>query len=345
MDDAIDDNADLADAILDQALRSHGLSEEATPSWWNAAQQEDLDKAHSTIRQFYRDWSREGFEREVRPVLNIILDDLKLTTNVNDDVRILLPGAGLGRLLVELCLAGYRTEGNEISYHQLFASNYVLNHVQTAEQFSLYPFVTTFTNKVSRSDQLRCVKVPDIHVGTVILERTRHASLDDAHMPLPGSMSMSAGDFITSYSTAEAEGTFDAVVTVYFIDTAPNLIRYVETVRHCLRPGGIWINVGPLLWHFADRVVKQPDGQTDRDMDTEMDGHAEDARVRRGVAELGSFELTNDEVLGLISNMGFEIIEQKILESRYGSYVEDPSSMLQSQYRSSHWVVRKTKDC
>ena len=29
-----------------------------------------------------------------------------------------------------------------------------------------------------------------------------------------------------------------AVVTMFFIDTAPNLIKYIETVRNCLRPGG-----------------------------------------------------------------------------------------------------------
>lgn len=306
-------------------------------NWWNTAKYDDLDKAHSTIKQFYRDWSREGYEREVKPVLEIVLDDLKSMTNVEEGVSVLLPGAGLGRLLVELSLAGYDVEGNEISYHQLFALNYVLNYAQTAEQFRLYPFVTTFTNKLSRSDQLRCVKVPDVHARTAISERTRESSLAGGRVQRPGSIRMSAGDFITSYSTAEAEGPFDAVVTVYFIDTAPNLISYIETVRHALRDGAVWINVGPLLWHFKDRVVKQTQDGTD----TDMSGQGQDSQPARGIDELGSFELTNDEVLDLISRMGFEIVKQEVLESSHGSYMEDPSSMLQSRYRSSHWVARK----
>lgn len=28
--------------------------------------------------------------------------------------------------------------------------------------------------------------------------------------------------------------------------------RYIEVIWQTLRPGGVWINLGPLLWHWAD---------------------------------------------------------------------------------------------
>ena len=45
-------------------------------------------------------------------------------------------------------------------------------------------------------------------------------------------------------------GGYDSVVTCFFIDTAPVSIDYLETIHHALRPGGVWVNFGPLLYHW-----------------------------------------------------------------------------------------------
>lgn len=313
-------------------------------NWKGVVRPLDLNKAHSTIKQFWRDWSKEGFNKEVEPILKIILNDL--ADNLGPEpygLSILLPGAGLGRLLFELCLAGYNAEGNEISYHQLLASNFILNTTQRANQFKLYPFVTTFNNHLSRRHQMRWVTIPDVHPGAAIAEKTRLAEADDTHQSkVPGQMNMTAGDFITSYSTAESARSFDAVVTVYFIDTAPNLIRYIETIRNCLKEGGIWVNVGPLLWHFEDRIVDKHDVRTEDEDEDESEDREKD---KAGIAEPGSFELTNEEVLALVQNMGFDIITGSVLPSTAGGYIQDPDSMLQNMYNCSHWIARKTSQC
>lgn len=44
-----------------------------------------------------------------------------------DRPRVLLPGAGLGRLALEIAAKGYAVQGNEFSYQMLFASNFILN--------------------------------------------------------------------------------------------------------------------------------------------------------------------------------------------------------------------------
>jgi hypothetical protein len=67
-------------------------------------------------------------------------------------------------------------------------------------------------------------------------------------------MSMSASDFICLYNDEEHKDVYDAIATVFFIDTAPNLIRYIETIKNCLKAGGIWSNIGPLLWHFENNA-------------------------------------------------------------------------------------------
>jgi len=40
--------------------------------------------------------------------------------------------------------------------------------------------------------------------------------------------------------------TWDCVVTCYFIDTAHNVIAYIENISKILKPGGYWINLGKL---------------------------------------------------------------------------------------------------
>lgn len=345
IDDAIDENADIADAIVDLALQTVGLQspEDGSPNtdWHNSARAQDLNKAHSTVRQFWRDWSLEGYTAEVKPILDLVLQDLKGWLAVRPhEANILVPGAGLGRLMFELCLRGFNVEGNELSYHQLFASHFILNSTQHAGQFVLHPNITTFTNHRSRSAQLAAVSVPDIHPSSTMLEQSRLAEQDKTgETPAPGQMNMTAGDFITSYGKDSSREQFDAVVTVYFLDTAPNVLRYIETIRNCLRDQGVWINVGPLLWHFDDRIVDNQNmrsGRDEEDVDMRLN-----AREGDGIAEPGSVELTDEELQALVVKMGFEIVKYEQRQACEGGYISDPASMLQSLYRNSHWVAKK----
>lgn len=40
--------------------------------------------------------------------------------------------------------------------------------------------------------------------------------------------------------------SWDCIVTCYFIDTAHNVIAYIENISKILKPGGYWINLGKL---------------------------------------------------------------------------------------------------
>jgi carnosine N-methyltransferase len=63
---------------------------------------------------------------------------------------------------------------------------------------------------------------------------------------------MCAGDFMEVYGAPEQTAQWDAVATCFFIDTAHNVVEYLEVIARCLKPGGVWVNFGPLLFHWAD---------------------------------------------------------------------------------------------
>ena len=82
-DDAIDSNAELARAIVAVGLRSFPSLAAVSPQgelmipleWTGVAKHADIDKARSTIRQFYRDWTAEGaMERDTcyAPILKTL---------------------------------------------------------------------------------------------------------------------------------------------------------------------------------------------------------------------------------------------------------------------------------
>jgi carnosine N-methyltransferase len=45
---------------------------------------------------------------------------------------------------------------------------------------------------------------------------------------------------------------WDGFVSCFFVDTAPNVLEYVQLIAKLLKPGGVWLNHGPLTYHFAD---------------------------------------------------------------------------------------------
>lgn len=145
---------------------------------------------------------------------------------------------------------------------------------------------------------------------------------------------MCAADFLCLYGDEEHRDQYDAVACVFFLDTAPNLIRYLEVILHCLRPGGVLINVGPLLWHFENNAP----GNHGRD----DDGDGEhDYNNSSGIADPGSFELSHDEVMNLLRTVGFVVEWQQ--EGVATPYIQDRESMLQTAYMSTVWVARKPR--
>ncbi|KAJ1971284.1 hypothetical protein H4R35_005355 [Dimargaris xerosporica] len=258
-----------------------------------------MDKLRSTLRQLVRDWSAEGrTERDAS--YGLILDMLeqqfpKSADGSRASCKVLVPGAGLGRLALEIAHRGFSCQGNEFSSFMLFVSDFILNRAQAAGEFEVYPFVHAFSNHTAIEDQVRAIPIPDV--------------LPRDQVPDGVDFSMTAGDFLEIYGQDPTEqGAWDAVVTCFFIDTANNIVTYLETIYKILRPGGIWINLGPLLYHF-ENIDNEP-----------------------------SIELTLQEVLSIAKSIGFTISNERYTAS---PYTGDARSMLIYSYQCAFFTATK----
>eukprot|EP00026_Physarum_polycephalum_P008033 Phypoly_transcript_08109.p1 GENE.Phypoly_transcript_08109~~Phypoly_transcript_08109.p1 ORF type:complete len:397 (+),score=28.28 Phypoly_transcript_08109:270-1460(+) len=256
---------------------------------------EDMDKVKTTLKQFVRDWSIEGkAERDTsyKPILDTLISRYP-NVDTRHELRVLCPGAGLGRLCAEIASLGFSCQGNEVSYFMLLGSNFVLNMCANLYEYSIHPYIHQTSNVLSLADQTRVIKIPDVSPRTMISPNVE--------------FSMTAGEFIDSYSEQHAE--WDCVCTCFFIDTAKNIVEYIEVIYNILKPGGLWINLGPLLYHFADSN-----------------------------SEL-SVELTYEEVLHIARQYGFEIQGETVYKC---PYTANDKAMMQVIYSSAFFVGVKT---
>ncbi|KAI8356122.1 N2227-like protein-domain-containing protein [Choanephora cucurbitarum] len=258
----------------------------------------DMDKVKSTLKQFVRDWSAEG-EHERKVTYDPIIQELdrlyRMPIEERGHIRVLVPGAGLGRLAFDIAKAGFSCQGNEFSYYMLFASHFVLNRLTKPQEFSIYPFIHSFSNITLDEKQLAPVMIPDIL---------------PASLPATVDFSMVAGDFVEVYGTQENnQGAWDVIVTCFFIDTAKNIIEYMEVIHKALKPNGTWINIGPLLYHFEDS--------------TQGDS---------------SIELSLDQVKQVAQKIGFEFKKESMVSTTYTS---NPDGMLKYVYNSAFWTAVK----
>lgn len=156
---------------------------------------------------------------------------------------------------------------------------------------------------------------------------------------------MIAGDFLQCYAGERSQESFDVVTTVFFIDTAPNVIAYIETIHRVLKQGGVWINLGPLLWHWEGRDPPKRKSASATE------------EVMIGIDVMGAIELTLEEVLAAVEVCGFRIEKRGVHghgDSRDGDadggvpgevktgYIQDERSMLNYEYRAQFWVAVKT---
>lgn len=65
---------------------------------------------------------------------------------------------------------------------------------------------------------------------------------------LPNStVNLIEGDFLREFPLAEQ---YDAIVTLFFIDTSDNIVDFLANIHRLLKPGGLWINLGRKLSLF-----------------------------------------------------------------------------------------------
>ena len=261
----------------------------------------DIIKMRSTLRLFIRDWAIEGID-ERNSTYKPILEELKQffskrpKKDFEEGINVLVPGAGLGRLMYEIAKLGFKSQGNEFSYYMLLCSNYIFNNTTKKEEFILQPLIHSFSNIFNEETPFKKISIPDENLGEEL-------SKTDT-----GEMSMVAGEFCRVYR--DKINFFDSIVTCYFIDTANNIIEYIETNHNILKVGGLWINFGPLLYHYTENE------------------------------EEVSIELSWEEIKHIIIGFGFEFKKIEIVKTTYSS---NKDSMTQRIYKCVFFSAVKIK--
>lgn len=336
--------------------------------------EDQMSKIDSVLKSVARDWSVEG--RQERSIvydkllsaleryLPIKLEDTETQMNgslvniANDcsrgPPRVAVPGSGLGRLAWEIYSKGYSAQGSDFSLPMLLASDFILNGCgrgptdTSHRQFAISPWLAETKNVKSLQDRVRTVVVPDVDPTSVMLNDN-----DDDH-DLP-EFSMLAGEFQSLYShflpsgqsrqgEANSNKKFNAVVCSFFIDTAPTLPHYLITIWHMLEVGGLFINMGPLMYHWSGHGGLTPEDLDDAAAIRSDQGDYMSAKHKQRTHYLDqrylqSVDYTWEEINAMIISCGFEIIaEETDVTTRYTS---DMSSMMKTTYDCVYFVARK----
>ncbi|KAI1791127.1 N2227-domain-containing protein [Ganoderma leucocontextum] len=260
----------------------------------------DLGRVRESLKHFVRDWSEEG-RRERETIFGPVLDVLRTCPEERrGQMKVLVPGAGLGRLAWEISELGYQTTANELSFFMNLALRFLLSpsHTQRPNQHVLQPYASWFSHQRTTETLFRKISFPDVTPR------------------LSDNFSLAEGDFL-SLRTPEGTPGYDFVVTLFFIDTSLNAIETLEHIYALLRPGGRWINLGPLLWTSGGQAA---------------------------------VELSLEEVLKLAETVGFDVAgagkgaaesEPARRRTVECEYTADQAAMMRWLYQAEFWVATK----
>jgi carnosine N-methyltransferase len=178
-------------------------------------------QAQYVLKNLMRDWSPEGAAERQESygwLLEAVSEHVPVPQGANAIApRVLVPGCGLARLPTELAGRGYHAVGNEFSFFMILTCSWVLNALLEPESVDIHPWVLSTSNQRSRKLQARRVAIPDDPAGH-LLQRGGGK----------GHLGMVTGDFVPVFSDVEYHGSFACVATCFFIDTAHNIVEYIE---------------------------------------------------------------------------------------------------------------------
>ncbi|KAG7123758.1 Carnosine N-methyltransferase like protein [Verticillium longisporum] len=297
----IEQNHVLCQQVVDGALEFYGVERDEMTRYIEAKEKENKAAERVSVSQalkhYVRDWTVSGL-RERDAAFPCIIQSLEqyFPDRSQGDVKVLLPGAGVGRLGHEVAaLGGFEVTTNEWSMYMNLAYRFLEKHPRVGSN-NVHPFIDGWSHHASTADMFRGVAFPDRPVNT-------------------SAVVLVEGDFTTAFKGQN--GHFDALVTHFFIDTARNLMSYFETIHGLLRKGGIWVNLGPLLYGTGPYV-----------------------------------QLSLDEIIAVVNAMGFEFVDapescgeltfaDEKVRGREAVYGFNERALVKNAYNAQSWVMRK----
>ncbi|BGP31008.1 hypothetical protein JCM10296v2_002772 [Rhodotorula toruloides] len=288
-EEAVETNALVTDELA--ALGLEQARRDGVPVGLRSHFYHENGRVVETLKHFVRDWSDVGkAERDALfpPILDALREEFGEKV---EGKKVLVPGCGLARLAYEIACDSFSVQANDFSHFMNLGSTLLFTRTHSTNQHTLAPYIHLFSHQRSTANLLRTVSFPDV---------VPRKDVELRFCP---------GDFLELCK--EEEGRHEAVVTLFFIDTASNINSYFETIYHTLKPGGIWINLGPLLYYGNPGM-----------------------------------ELPLEDVIRLADMVGFVVEKRESL--RDVRYTADELGMYHFTYDCEFWVARKpagtTKD-
>ncbi|CAK0884895.1 unnamed protein product [Prorocentrum cordatum] len=177
----------------------------------------------------------------LQPLLGALVRHLPLPEEWSEDApwtRVLCPGSGLGRLPFEASAMGYAAEGNEFSYHMILANQWILN-------LTAGPLESTSSTPSSSASPAG---------GAAPTTCARCGSRTSAPPTCSPRTTASPWPPASSWRCTERRRASGTPCSRRSSSTRRRTSSStdIRTIAAIIRPGGLWANVGPLLWHYAD---------------------------------------------------------------------------------------------
>ena len=234
-----------------------------------------------------REWTING-KKERDNLFFPIIENIK--KYIAPQSKILIPGAGLLRLGYELAKIGYDIDSSDDNFLNVMLCDYLFNYSKM-NQFTYQPLIRSFRNYLTEDEVFTKFSFPDENIN-----------LDGK-----GKITMLAGDFTKLYN--DKNNFYDCIITCFFIDTAKNVIEYIDKIERILKKGGIWINFGPLSYRWI------------------------------GFQNIPMIELPYDKLKEVIINYGFEFIHEE--KNKTIIYCEIKDYMKNNVFNCVFFTVRK----
>lgn len=188
------------------------------------------------------------------------------------------------------------------------------------DQHIVHPYAYWFSHQKSTESLMRSAKFPD-----VIPRLSNHFHLVEGDFMdlLPDSNSYLAilpPHHVAHEAPERHQGSrrnsYDYIVTLFFIDTSPSILNTLHQIHTLLKPGGTWLNLGPLLW-------------------------PNDASMQLSLDELlKAVELTGFVLDVLDENQPSEV--DRISTEIKCEYTANSDAMMHWVYLARFWIARKT---
>lgn len=251
VDSAIAENYKFINDVANYTIEKYGISTEDFELLGELRKKSITSSSNyrviEALGHYTRDWQPNNIGLELLPIYEYISLQLSaiIPMESQKETCLVFPGSGLGRLAHEFAGWGYGSV-HSIEFSGLMNAFVDFNYsVPSRDAYTLFPYIHTCSDFYSTESQLRTFEFKPL--GSKPENLHLHQE-DFRNFDIPNR---------DSYKNI-------VVVTAFFIDTAENLMEYLDKIEKLVSPNGkvqrgYWINVGPLKYGSAAQVELNAD--------------------------------------------------------------------------------------